>query len=256
MTTWAELGLPCALRAGYGWQRDAGLARTPFADALPEQALARAKRRRTYRLAWALSGDQLALAEEHLLTYGYGRLGVLLTLPSAAGPVAVRLRLTEDLEVSAIRPGLFQLTCEAETLLTPARTGDLLCDEGLSIHVATAPYPFPVSDALASAARLLSAAAFRGIVENINTTALLTLGSVVNTLVPYTLEPEEIDTTAILTYVSIFSTLTTITLDPDNMDTTAILTFGSIEDTLVIYTHPSNDEKITSVGTLLSAIFE
>ena len=125
-----------------------------------------------------------------------------------------------------------------------------------SLVVATNLYPVEATEQLASAARLLSAAAFRGIVENINTTALLTLGSVVNTLVPYTLEPEEIDTTAILTYGSIFSTLTTITLDPDNMDTTAILTFGSIEDTLVIYTHPSNDEKITSVGTLLSAIFE
>lgn len=119
MTTWAELGLPCALRAGYGWQRDAGLARTPFADALPEQALARAKRSRTYRLAWALSGDQLALAEEHLLTYGYGRLGVLLTLPSAAGPVAVRLRLTEDLEVSAIQPDLYRLEGVFESIIQP-----------------------------------------------------------------------------------------------------------------------------------------
>ena len=272
MSAWTDLGLPLPNAKGYAYTRDAALLRSPFDSAMPDQDQRNTNWRKTFNVSWTLSLEQLNLACQYLLSVGFSWFD--LELVSNETPVNEiisihQIRLTSNYDIKPIGGIYFELSASVESRVTPVSCTTIVCDTvanfeepqcefipETSIFVSTNLYPTEVIESLKSTGFLITASVFKGFVENIDTTALLTLGSVVNTLVPYTLEPEEIDTTAILTYGLIFSTLTTITLDPDNMDTTAILTFGSIEDTLVIYTHPSNDEKITSVGTLLSAIFE
>ena len=272
MSAWTDLGLPLPNAKGYAYTRDAALLRSPFDSAIPDQDQRNTNFRKTFEVSWDLTLEQLPLAEQYLLQYGYSWFD--LELVSNETPVneiisTHQIRLISNYKIQPIAGLYLRLTAQIESRINPQSCELITCDTvtnfddpicdfipETSIFVSTNLYPTEVIESLKSTGFLITASVFKGFVENIDTTALLTLGSVVNTLVPYTLEPEEIDTTAILTYGLIFSTLTTITLDPDNMDTTAILTFGSIEDTLVIYTHPSNDEKITSVGTLLSAIFE
>lgn len=117
MSDWADLGLPCPSRDGYGYTRDLGLIRTPFPTAAPEQRQAQDHLTLTFTVSWLLTGAQLALAERYLLAHGYQ--GIVLDLVSGASPDGIptphAVRLTADYEVTAVRPDVFRLAIQAET---------------------------------------------------------------------------------------------------------------------------------------------
>lgn len=130
MTAWTDLGLPCPSRDGYGYTRDMGLLRTPFATAQPEQRQAQTEHPLTFTLSWMLTGAQLAIAEPYLLANGYA--GMELDIISGASPDGLpalhAVRLTKDYEVTAVRPGLYRLAIQAETLTAVTPCLPATCD--------------------------------------------------------------------------------------------------------------------------------
>lgn len=126
MTTWAELGLPAPLIAGYQYRRDSGIVRTPFAAPMAEVARVRLGGLRAYELAWGLDGAQLALAETFLKAFGYTWFEVCMASGLSATPVPHEIRLTSDWQTTALSGDAYRLAASAEARLatTAAVTPD------------------------------------------------------------------------------------------------------------------------------------
>ena len=131
MTTWAGLGLPSPLLAGYRVRRDLGLTRTPFASALPEAGQSRTGAVRSYDLAFALTADELALAQAVLQAQGYTWWTLCMASGASTTPIDHEVRLTGDLTLTTLAPGVYQLGASAEARLAPTACQGVTCDSNL-----------------------------------------------------------------------------------------------------------------------------
>ena len=269
-TAWADLGLPCPLRSDYGWRADAGLSRTPFATALPEQAQVRTGRRHTFSLAWLLTRTQLALAEPYLLASAYDGAGITLELLTTAGLVTQTVRLAADLEVSPADGELFKLRATFETLRA-ATAGELLtCDDlsdGVneqcepavrydSVILATNLYPLEASDRLQAAARVSQAGLIPRLLEAVQTAAGLVTGTLVLTLRQAAMETDSVTTGAGLVNGLLYATLKPGYAEADRVTTGAGLVSGTLATTLIKYAHPGDLEDLTASARVTAASLE
>ena len=131
MTTWAGLGLPSPLVTGYRVTRDLGLARTPFPSALPESGQTRTGGVRAYELAWAVNADQLALATAFLEAQGFRWWTLCMSSGASAVPTDHEVRLTSDVNLTTLAPGVYQLAASAEARLAPTACVPVTCDSDL-----------------------------------------------------------------------------------------------------------------------------
>ena len=238
MTDWDALGLPCPSRANYGYKVDAGLSRTPFACALPEQGLARTSRRQTFSLNWRLDAEQLARAEAYLLAYGYDGDGIDLELLTGAGLEIVRVRLAADLEISALDRSVFQLTAKLETLVSVAAVPPITCPGCVPVDpyqhhfMATSPYPFLISDAMQSGARLVSGHLSPYRQDAYQSRHDFTSGTILQTrqFVPLTAPPDAVTSEHRFTYGEIAATKTLVNVSqaPDAVTSAHVFTAGEI----------------------------
>lgn len=132
MSAWTDLGLPLPNAKGYGYKRDAGLARSPMASPLPEQKQIRTTWRKTFTLSWDLTLEQLALAETYLLEFGYSWFS--LELVSADTPLSSTdsihtVRLIESYKIQPIASMYMRLSANAETLVPISGCPPATCDD-------------------------------------------------------------------------------------------------------------------------------
>lgn len=132
MSDWSDLGLPCPLVAGYSYQRNAGLLRTPFASPAPEQRQALTSWVKSLTLAWGLSQAQLQLAEAYLLANGFSWWDLdMLGFDEDDNVITEvwQVRLTADYQITSLAGGVYQLSAPAEVKRVPVACVLATCDD-------------------------------------------------------------------------------------------------------------------------------
>lgn len=132
MSAWSDLGLPCPLVSGYSYSRNAGLARTPFPTAAPEQRQVITTWAKRLTLAWGLSSEQLQVAEPYLLAHGYSWWEIdMLAFDEAGNAIYTpwQIRLTSAYQIATLAGGVYQLSASAEAQQLPVACVLATCDD-------------------------------------------------------------------------------------------------------------------------------
>lgn len=132
MSDWNDLGLPCPLVGGYSYSRLAGLARTPFPTAAPEQRQVITTWSKRMTLSWGLSIEQLQVAENYLLANGYSWWEIDMQGIDGEGNTIMTpwlIRLTSDYQIATLAGGVYQLSASAEAKQVPVACVLATCDD-------------------------------------------------------------------------------------------------------------------------------
>lgn len=131
MSAWADLGLPLPNARGYGYLRDAALVRSPFVSAMQDQDQRNTNWRKTFEISWNLTLEQLPIAEQYLLQYGYSWFDIELLSNDTPVNEIISLhsaRLISDYKVSALGGTYFRLNATLEGELTIQTCENVTCD--------------------------------------------------------------------------------------------------------------------------------
>lgn len=131
MSAWTDLGLPLPNASGYSYLRDAALKRTQFASAMPDQDQRNINWRKTFELSWNLTLEQLPIAEQYLLQYGYSWFDIELLSNDTPVNEIISLhsaRLISDYKVSALGGTYFRLNATLEGELVVQTCQNITCD--------------------------------------------------------------------------------------------------------------------------------
>ena len=269
MSAWTDLGLPLPNAKGYGYVRDAALLRTPFDNALPDQDQKNANWRKTFNVSWNLSLEQLSIAEQYLLQYGYSWFD--LELVSNETPIDElisihQIRLISNYTVKPIGGIYFQLSANIESRVVPQSCATIICDTltnfeepqceftpELTIIVPTTLYPVELYDELSSNSQIVS-----GFLSPYDDDAYVSRhvflsGTIEQTkiLVPVTQQPDAYTSSHVFKYGEIYEmkTLAPITQPPDAYTSAHIFTFGDIFND---YISTNVSDSMTSTATIES----
>lgn len=132
MSAWTDLGLPLPNAKGYGYQRDAGLIRSPFPSPLPDQKQSRTSWSNTFTTSWDLTLEQLAIAETYLLEFGYSWFDLELVsgeTPAGDTDSIHTVRLVESYKVQPIAALYMRLSANMESKVTANTCSLAQCDD-------------------------------------------------------------------------------------------------------------------------------
>ena len=131
MSAWTDLGLPLPNAKGYAYTRDAALLRSPFDSAIPDQDQRNTNFRKTFEVSWDLTLEQLPLAEQYLLQYGYSWFDLELVSNETPTDEIIsthQIRLTSNYIVKPLGGIYFQLNASIESRVTPVSCITMTCD--------------------------------------------------------------------------------------------------------------------------------
>lgn len=135
MSAWTDLGLPLPNAKGYDYARDVSIIRNTFTTALPDQDQLYTNWRKTIEVSWNLTLDQIALAEDYLLTNGYSWFELELVTNETPFDETISLhnvRLISNYKVSPIGGQLLKLNATLETKVIPQTCNQATCVIDLS----------------------------------------------------------------------------------------------------------------------------
>lgn len=124
---WSYLGLPLPNRNAYSYTKSLRLFRSPMESPLPEQAQLANPGKKTFKISWNLTPEQLNTATLYLLEHGYDWFQI--ELVSEEGFTLHEVRLTDKFDTVPINGVYYKLTAVVETRIDPIScTPVITCD--------------------------------------------------------------------------------------------------------------------------------
>ena len=275
MSAWTDLGLPLPNASGYSYLRDAALVRSPFVSAMQDQSQRNTNWRKTFEISWNLTLEQLPIAEQYLLQYGYSWFDIeLLSNETPVNDVISlhKVRLTSNYKIQPIGGMLLKLSAVLETKVIPQSCELITCDTisdikepecdfkpEVSIIIPTTLYPVELYDELTSVSQIVSGFMSPYMEDAYTSEHKFLSGEIVVTkiLVPITQPPDAYTSEHIFTYGEIYvaKIVIPITQPPDAYQSEHIFTFGEIIDDYISVT-TQVIEDITSTAIIISGTLE